>query len=227
METNSLAALFDPRLMRPMRPDTLSGLRAQGLCLVQYAFHLSRTSLHHVFSLLPPADRHSSDTNASAQEILMMDSAIRAHMNILPGIRNGGEMGELMATPGLSPVNHRIVFIRTLPLVASLILFQHGGDATARQRVGQATQGIVAIVNELGDADYTKLFIGLGVCGSLRYSRPYADSSVVLAHVVSGLRNPHPHLPCFARSYSRSDVPRSQYGYARAQEAEPRKPLTR
>lgn len=93
----------------------------------------------------------------------LLDNAICTYINILPGLRNGGESGEIPPTPGLSPVNHKLVLIRTLPFLAHLILFQHGADSTARQRVGVATQGIVSTISELSDGDYSELFLGLGV----------------------------------------------------------------
>ncbi|KAG9001685.1 hypothetical protein FRB90_011555, partial [Tulasnella sp. 427] len=142
-ENNSIIQLFDPRLSGYFRPDTLYGLRAQGLCLAQYAFHLSHTS-------------------TAPQEIALLDNAINVFMSRLPGLRNGGESGEIAPTPGLSPVNHKLVLIRTLPCLASLIICQHGADPIARQRVGAATQGIAAAISELSDTDFSELFLGLG-----------------------------------------------------------------
>ncbi|KAG9049083.1 hypothetical protein FS837_011211 [Tulasnella sp. UAMH 9824] len=142
-ENNSVPHLFDTRLARYIRPETLGGLRAQGLCIAHFAFHLSHTA-------------------ATPQEMALLDNAICTFINVLPGLRNGGESGEIAPTPGLSPVNHKLVLIRTLPFLAHLILFQHGADSIARQRVGVATQGIVAIISELSDGDYSELFLGLG-----------------------------------------------------------------
>ncbi|KIO32542.1 hypothetical protein M407DRAFT_4494 [Tulasnella calospora MUT 4182] len=142
-ENNSVPHLFDTRLARYIRPETLYGLRAQGLCIAHFAFHLSHTP-------------------ATPQEMALLDNAICTFIKVLPGLRNGGELGEIPPTPGLSPVNHKLVLIRTLPFLAHLILFQHGADSTARQRVGMATQGIVAIISELSDGDYSEVFLGLG-----------------------------------------------------------------
>lgn len=142
-ENNSVPHLFDTRLARFIRPETLCGLRAQGLCIAHFAFHLSHTS-------------------ATPQDATLLDNAICTFINILPGLRNGGESGEIAPTPGLSPVNHNLVLIRTLPFLAHLILFQHGADPIARQRVGVATQGIVTTISELSDGDYAELFLGLG-----------------------------------------------------------------
>lgn len=142
-ENNSVPHLFDTRLARFIRPETLCGLRTQGLCIAHFAFHLSHTS-------------------ATPQDATLLDNAICTFINILPGLRNGGESGEIAPTPGLSPVNHNLVLIRTLPFLAHLILFQHGADPIARQRVGVATQGIVSTISELSDGDYAELFLGLG-----------------------------------------------------------------
>ncbi|KAG8907403.1 hypothetical protein FRB99_004428 [Tulasnella sp. 403] len=144
-ECHSVESLYNTRLVHPMaRPETLTSLRVQGLCLLHYAYHLS-----HVVNPVP-------------QDVHLLHTAIQYYQARLPGIRNAGEMGEIPATLGVSPVNQRLVLIRTLPLVATLVLFQHGGDSEARRQCGIASQGIVAIIAELADDDYSGLFVGLG-----------------------------------------------------------------
>lgn len=102
-------------------------------------------------------------TGPTPQEILVTDSAIQTFTSRLPHLKNSGDCGEIPATPGLSPINYRIVTIHTLAHVASLVLHQHGADVSARRRCTTAAQGITAVIGQLSDADYQELFIGLGV----------------------------------------------------------------
>ncbi|KAG9019290.1 hypothetical protein FRB90_004297 [Tulasnella sp. 427] len=127
----------------PARMETLVSLRSQGYALVYQATHLL-------------------SEHPTAQEILVTDSAIQTFTSRLPHLMNSGDCGEIPATPGLSPVNYRIVTIHTLAHVASLVLHQHGADSSARRRCSTAAQGIATIIGQLSDVDYSELFIGLG-----------------------------------------------------------------
>ncbi|KAG8939742.1 hypothetical protein FRC04_005991 [Tulasnella sp. 424] len=127
----------------PGRLETLASLRSQGYALVYKAVNLL-------------SDR------PTAQEILVTDSAIQTFTSRLPHLMNSGDCGEIPATPGLSPINYRIVTIHTLAHVASLILHQHGADVSARRRCSTAAQGIAAVIGQLSEMDYQELFIGLG-----------------------------------------------------------------
>ncbi|KAG8884810.1 hypothetical protein FRB98_002169 [Tulasnella sp. 332] len=143
-ENHSLHELFNPSSRRQARPDTLTALRAQGMVLVEYALRLSQ---------MEPAPQLTHS----------LDVAVQTFLSRLPGLHNTGEMGEISPPHGLvTPVNPRLVFIRTLPHVASLILFQHGGDTTARHRCGVATQSMTAIIAGLAEPDWPDLYVGIG-----------------------------------------------------------------
>ncbi|KAG8907551.1 hypothetical protein FRB99_003709 [Tulasnella sp. 403] len=145
MERPSVSSLFTTHTTSfGKKRETLASLRAQGLTLASRALHLIN---------LPMANPH---------DVTMLDNAIQDLTSRLPGLRNGGERGEIATTPGQSPVNHRIAMIQTLAHVASLTLHQHGVDAIARHRCTVSTQQIISIIQEMEETDYPELFIGLG-----------------------------------------------------------------
>ncbi|KAG9010926.1 hypothetical protein FRB94_009406 [Tulasnella sp. JGI-2019a] len=143
-ENHSLHEIFNPSSRRQARPDTLTALRSQGMCLVEYALRLSQMEI-------------------TAQVTHSLDVAVQAFLSRLGGLHNTGEMGEIPPPNGtVTPVNARMVFIRTLPHVASLLLFQHGGDPTARHRCGVAIQSMTGIIAELMEPDWPELYVGIG-----------------------------------------------------------------
>ncbi|KAG8864190.1 hypothetical protein FRB96_006011 [Tulasnella sp. 330] len=151
MERQSVQDLYNLTSAFGLRPETLVGLEAQGLSLAQRA-------ISHEFAAL--------------------DAAIQSFIGRLPGLRNGGESGQILATPGHSPINHRLVFIHTLGYTASLQLHQHMRDATSHSRCNIAAQNLTMIVSELTQADYGSLSIGLGVSGTLVAAYLYAKSAL-------------------------------------------------
>lgn len=145
LDRNSVTNLYMNQMSTvPGRLETLASLRSQGYALVYKTVHLL-------------ANR------PTPQEIFVTDSAIKAFTSRLPHLMNSGDCGEIPATPGLSPINYKIVTIHTLAHVASLILHQHGTGESARRRCSNAAQGIAAIIGKLNDGDcYSELFIDLG-----------------------------------------------------------------
>jgi len=130
------------------RPETLFGLQAQGLSLAHRALSLANQTI-----------------SSGPQDFATLDLAIENYIARLPGLRNGGDSGEILATPGLSPINHQVVFIRTLGYTASLVLHhkqQRSLDDASSYRCSVAAHNIASIISELSFADYGSVFIGLG-----------------------------------------------------------------
>ncbi|KAG9027811.1 hypothetical protein FRB95_007356 [Tulasnella sp. JGI-2019a] len=145
MERQSVHDLYNLTPVFGLRPETLVGLEAQGLSVAQRAMYIS------TFNYAP-----------GAPELDMLDKAIQKYIDRLPGLRNEGGSGQILATQGHSSINHRLVFIRTLGFTASLLLHQHLKDRYSHDRCNIAAQNLAAIVSELTPDDYGRLSIGLG-----------------------------------------------------------------
>ncbi|KAG8933535.1 hypothetical protein FRC03_011185 [Tulasnella sp. 419] len=145
LDATTVRHLYDSRYsqIQYAGSETIDALHAQGLTLTSHALALSGTT--------------------SVEHIQHLDRAIQHFCAKLPGIRNGGEMGQYPGQPLYTPLNPRLVYINTLPHLASLFLHQYGGDETSRNKTLLATQAMTNIVNELGpQEDYEALFIGIG-----------------------------------------------------------------
>ncbi|KAG8929703.1 hypothetical protein FRC02_005215 [Tulasnella sp. 418] len=121
------------------QPQPLDKLQAEGIALVSEAIKVVEYRIR-------------------GPQVTGLNTEIERFIIRVPDITCQGDMGEI---PGYA-INPRLVYIKTLSYAASFYLNQEGSDQASRDRSISAVDMMVSILNQLGQDDFGRLFIGIG-----------------------------------------------------------------